>query len=67
MTKEYIEISCDYVRQTPGAVLVNDGTRDIWIPKSQIEDESVFDRLTDLKSSCEIGVTRWFAEKSGLV
>lgn len=60
---EYAEISYEYKHQTEEAVLINDGDKDCWIPKSCIENGDIIDfELNNI-----INVEEWFAEKEGLV
>ncbi len=57
-----IEITVDILRETDAAILVSDGDREVWLPKSQIEysgdpgDESV----------C-VEIPEWLAEEKGLI
>lgn len=37
-TTQDIEIACEVRRETDAAYLINDGTREAWIPKSQVSD-----------------------------
>lgn len=60
---KYVEISYEYKHQTDEAVLIFDGDRDCWIPKSCIEDN----RLIDYENEGVINVEEWFAIKEGLV
>ncbi len=62
-----------FVRETPGdrgAILFNDGEKDVWLPKSQIT--IVDDRKTFLPPgkrpvrALTVVVPDWLAEKSGL-
>lgn len=34
---DLIEIACTFIHQTDGAVLIHDGARRVWLPKSAIE------------------------------
>jgi hypothetical protein len=54
-----IEIACEVRRETTLAVLIFDGTREVWVPKSHISDEAVD------KSS--IFIPEWLAIEKGLV
>ena len=60
---EYVEISSEYMHQTDDAVLIFDGDRDCWIPKSCIE----YGQLIDYESNNIINVEEWFAKKEGLI
>lgn len=57
-----VEISCEVKRETDKALLIFDGTNEVWIPKSQIKD------------SCEergrvisIFIPEWLAEEKDLI
>ena len=40
MTKsELTDIACEIKIETKAAWLINDGTREVWVPKSQVEME----------------------------
>ena len=60
---KYVEIFYDYRHQTDEAVLVFDGDRDCWIPKSCIEDND----FMDYENDTVINVEEWFAKKEGLI
>jgi hypothetical protein len=51
------------VRETQMALLCNVEGEEIWIPKSQIADES---EVYKLDTDGELVITEWFAEKEGL-
>lgn len=52
-----VEIKCTVARSTDKAVLITDGTRNAWIPRSQISDES----------DDSIFIPLWLATEKGLV
>lgn len=60
---EYVEISAEIKYMTEKAVLVNDGDRDVWIPKSQIDEPD------ELEEGVAAGffIKKWFAKKEGLI
>ena len=62
----FVELSVDYLHHTSGAVLVDDGGEECWIPLSQIQDEHDFDTY-DRHTPIAIMVSEWFAEEEGLV
>lgn len=71
--KDLVEVACTFVRHTDKAVLVNDGDREAWIPKSQIEDLE-YDRYDaedwyDLEpgDSLTMSIPEWLAEDKGLI
>jgi hypothetical protein len=57
----YIEICGTVVARTPDAVLLNDGSREEWVPESQIEDEQTDRGITTLL------MPEWLAVKKGFV
>jgi hypothetical protein len=65
MGRECAELTVDFIRQSDKAVCVNNAVRDLWIPKSQIDDPESFDDLRR-GQSFTISVTLWFADKEGL-
>ena len=64
--QEFIEISCTFVHHTDKAVLINDGDREVWIPKSQI---SVLEDWYDLEPGdpLTIEIPEWLAEDKELI
>ena len=59
----YVEISYEYVRQTLEAVLIFDGDKEPWIPKSCIED---IDYIS-LKKDTTMNAVEWYAVLEGLI
>lgn len=59
---EFEDVFCE--AQTPRAILVEIDGEKHWIPQSQIHSDSEVYRKDD---SGTLVVTRWFAEKEGLV
>ena len=62
MPREDVEIDCKLVRETAGAMLIDNGRIQAWIPKSQISDEGI-----DNKVLYSIFIPQWLAEEKGLV
>ena len=60
---EYAEIYYEYIHQTDEAVLICDGDKECWIPKSCIENSSDI----DFRYNTIINVEEWFAIKQGLI
>lgn len=60
---ETIEIAGDIVRETEKAWLVNDGTKDVWLPKSQCE----FTPSQRTHESGVFDVPLWLAKDKGLI
>lgn len=48
-----------------GAVLINDGARDAWIPRSQIEDPDHAD--LEVGQHVKLLVAEWIAKEKGLI
>ena len=57
-----IEIACQLVRETKAAWLVNDGTQEVWLPKSQCEWEP-----EGYKDVGIMQVPEWLAIDKGLI
>lgn len=64
----YVEISGVYKTHTDGAVLIDEGSKEVWIPRSVIEmghDDGLFDG-SERDKSIELSVAEWFAKREGL-
>lgn len=57
-----IEIACEVRRTTDKARLIFDGTKEVWIPESQISDE-----CEDKGKTISIFIPEWLAIDKGLV
>lgn len=57
-----IEIACEVVGETVRAYLINDGTKQVWIPKSQITDE-----CEEHGKITSIFISEWLAKEKGLI
>ena len=62
-TKNEVEIACEVRRETDSAYLINDGTREAWIPKSQVSD--VEETSEGVVTS--IFIPEWLAEREELI
>lgn len=62
---EKIEVSVTFKHETDRAVLINDGDKDIWLPKSQIEIEG--GEFPEEGEACELLVAEWLAKDKGLI
>ena len=60
MKSDLVDIACQLKHETAKAWLINDGTKDVWIPKSQSEIEGDADR-------CVITIPEWLAKDKGLI
>lgn len=62
---EMVEVSCELRRETDRALLIHDGTREIWVPKSQCQwgDDGA---PADGKAGT-LYVARWMAKREGLI
>lgn len=60
----WVDVEIKRNRFSEEAVLVSDGDREVWIPRSQIRDE---DDDLDEGVHTKIQVPRWLAESKGLV
>jgi len=62
---EMEEYTFEYMHQTDNAILVTDGNKEIWLPKSQISyDESIKYTRHDV---ILIEVPEWLAEKCEII
>lgn len=60
-----VEIACDIKHVTNrGGVLISDGTKEVWIPLTAIQDST--DDIKDSVSTT-IFITEWLAEEKGLI
>ena len=59
-----VEIFCTLVHETDRAVLVNDGTREVWLAKSTITNPEEF---PDPGESFELTIPEWLAGEKGLI
>ena len=58
---ETLELTFDFITETEKAMPVSDGTEEIWIPKSLIQDE------WQSEGTVSMTLPLWFAEKEGLL
>lgn len=58
---EMIEIEAEIVHETKLAVLVNDGDKDIWLPKNYIQYEGRIGQTVEIK------IPDWIANDKGLL
>lgn len=57
---EHVTLSGEVIKETDLAILFFDGTKEIWLPKSQLEDRSEYSDGT------EITIPAWLAEEKDL-
>ena len=57
-----IEIAVEVLTETPKAYRVSDGTREAWIPKSQVTDY-----CEEKGNITSIFIHEWLAEEKGLI
>lgn len=62
---EMIEVSVTFKRETDRAVLINDGDKDIWLPKSQIEVDG--GEYPEPGEVVDLLVAEWLAKDKGLL
>lgn len=61
------EFFCSVKAQTDMALLVNDGDRDIWVPKSLIDPDQRAELMEmDAGDSFELSVPEWWADQKEL-
>lgn len=66
MTRDHEQVVIDdakVLKATAKALLVKIGAREVWIPQSQIMDDS---EVWDAGDEGALVITAWFAEKEGL-
>jgi len=61
-----VEIAVEVRAETDKAILVFDGAREVWIPKSQIKDQCEEDGLFGKKIT-SIFISEWLAGEKGLI
>ncbi len=61
--KGHSYIACEIRIVTAKAVLIHDGAREAWIPKSQIEDPDEF----EVGEHTELLLPEWLAKAKGLI
>ena len=62
MKSDLIDVEVALKRETTAAILVNDGDRDVWLPKSQIEYEE-----TKTKGIWTVTLPEWLAQAKDLI
>ena len=63
MDKRMVEVCVRIIRETDYAVLVGDGGKEVWLPKSQIEEN-----VDGEEDEClTLTLPEWLALKSGLI
>lgn len=66
MSAETADLQSECLHETAKALLVRIGSRELWVPKSLIDDDSeVFD--SGENSEGKLVVPLWWAEKEGLL
>jgi hypothetical protein len=63
VNKNYIELSGEIRFETERAILFCDGNKEVWLPRSQIEDID----LTTSPPSAVITIPEWLAENKELI
>jgi hypothetical protein len=65
---DLIEVSVQYVRQTERAVLILDGVKEIWLPKSQVnkDEEPDYDNLIQ-GDEISLFIPEWLAMDKDLI
>jgi len=65
VNKEYTEIACEVHIKTDRAILIHDGAREAWIPRSQIEDPDPEDMA--IGSHITLLIPTWLAQEKDLI
>ena len=63
--KEFVEIACQVRFKTDRAVLIHDGTREVWIPHSMIEDPEP--EAMNVGEHITLLIPEWIAKEKGLL
>lgn len=58
---DLVDVTVTFVRESERAWCVNDGTKDVWIPKSKGELER------QARGVCELTIPEWLAKEKGLI
>jgi hypothetical protein len=58
---DLVDITCKLIHQTERAILINDGTKEVWIAKTHVEVTPIKDRLV------EVTMPEWLAHREGLI
>ena len=61
MKSDLVDVACVLKHETKAAWLINDGDRDVWLPKSQCEVEVMDDK------SCIVTLPEWLALEKELI
>jgi hypothetical protein len=65
MTSKGVSIgACEVIAETDRAILADLGDEELWVPKSQLHDDS---EVWKKDQEGELVVSRWFAAKLGMI
>lgn len=64
MSNEIVEVTGKVLAKTPGAILINDGDRDAWLPISQIQN---YDESWKMGETVDLEIPEWLATEKELV
>lgn len=64
---EPVEVSVEVKAKTASAFLVSDGSVDVWIPFSLIDEESTLDQEAKVGDTGELLIPEWKAKQEGLI
>lgn len=64
-SKGWAEIECTIEAILNSAILINDGVRSVWIPKSQIEDPDPSEM--EIGGTCTLLIPEWLAMEKELI
>ena len=56
-SSDLVDIACTIVHQTDRGILIDDGTRQAWLPKA----------LTEVNDDGTVTVSEWLAKHKGLI
>jgi len=64
---DLVDIACFVRMETPRAFLINDGHREVWVPKSQCEVEYSNHSQSDEPSNAICTMPEWLAKEKELI
>ena len=57
-------LTCNVVKETDFAFLLDDGTEEFWCPKLVIKNA---DEISEFDDAIDVEIATWFCEKEGLI
>lgn len=60
---DFCEVTCDIIHETEKAYLIDDGDKQVWVPKSMVDHN---DYAVESKA-VTMSIATWIAEEQGLI